>query len=241
VTAAVLAWALAGAGSTYLIAVARAAHRGPWPWRRTGAWCAGTVAAAAGVTLSASGGGTVHAVGHLLLGMLAPLLLVLSAPVTVALRALPADRARLLASALRSRPARVLAYPLVAGTLDAGGLWLIYTTGLHAHAAVGVHVLAAGYLFTASVVGVDPTPHRAPFTVRATALVLVAAAHDILAKHLYAGGWGTSAMVMYYGGDVIELALAALLCRELLAGRPRSAASAWSRAHRGSAPRTVHR
>jgi putative membrane protein len=233
VTAAVLAWVLAGAGSAYLVGVARAAGRGCWPRRRIAAWWAGVAAAALGATLSASGAGTLAALGHLLLGMLAPLLLVLAAPVTLALRALPADRARALVAVLRSSPARVLTYPLVAGALDAGGLWLLYTTGLHAYPALGAHVLAAGYLFTASVVGIDPAPHRAGLTVRATALVLVAAAHGILAKHLYADGWGTGAMVMYYGGDVIELALAALLCRELLADRPRPAARGWSTARPG--------
>jgi cytochrome c oxidase assembly factor CtaG len=72
----------------------------------------------------------------------------------------------------------------------------------------------------------------APVTLAATALVLVAAAHVMLAKHLYATGWGAGAQVMYYGGDVIEVALTALLCREWLAParRPKLALST---AHQG--------
>jgi putative membrane protein len=233
VTAAALVWALAVGGLAYPLGVARAAWRGRWPAHRTAAWCAGVVAAAAGATLSGSADSSVHATGHLLLGMVAPLLLVLSAPVTLALRALPADRARSLSAVLRSRPARLLTHPLVAATLDAGGLWLLYTTGLHAVPVMGLHVLAAGYLFTAAVVGVDPAPHRTAPAVRATALVLASAAHGILAKHLYAGGWGTGAMVMYYAGDVVEVMLAVLLCREWLAGPLPSAARGWSTARPG--------
>jgi putative membrane protein len=231
VTAAALAWALAAGGLPYPVAAARAAGRGPWPPHRTAAWCAGIVAAAVGITLTASADPTAHSAGHLLLGMLAPLLLVLSAPVTLALRTLPVDRARSLSAGLRSPPARLLSHPLVAATLDAGGLWLLYTTGLHTVPVLGLHVLAAGYLFTAAVVGVDPAPHRARPAVRATALVLASAAHGVLAKHLYATDWGTGALVMYYGGDVVEVTLAALLCREWLAG-PRPAPRAWSTARR---------
>jgi len=51
--------------------------------------------------------------------------------------------------------------------------------------------------------------------------VAALAAHGILAKHLYvhpplgvaAGTGETGAMVMYYGGDAVELVVAALLCR----------------------------
>jgi putative membrane protein len=237
VTAAALAWTLAVGGLAYPLGVARAARRGSWPAHRTAVWCAGVVAVTVGSTLSASADSAAHTAGHvaghLLLGMLAPLLLVLSAPLTLALRALPVDRARSLSAILRSRPVRVLTHPAVAATLDVGGLWLLYTTGLHAVPILGLHVLAAGYLFTAAMVGVDPAPHRATPAVRATVLVLASAAHGILAKHLYAGGWGTGAMVMYYGGDVIEVTLAALLCREWLAGPARPAARALSTAHRG--------
>ncbi len=213
-----MAWAVAVAAIGYTIGLARAAGRGRWPAYRTISWCGGLVVAGAGSTLSASDGAVPHAVGHLLLGMVAPLLLVLSAPVTLALRALPADRARLLSAVLRSRPARLLTNPVVAAVLDVGGLWLLYTTDLHTVPATQVHVLGAGYLFTAAIVGVDPAPHRPGPAYRAVVLVLASAAHGLLAKHLYATGWQTGGMVMYYGGDVVEVALATLLCRQWLAG-----------------------
>jgi putative membrane protein len=234
VTSGALAWALATAALLYPVGVVRSA--GHWPWARTAAWYAGLAAATAG--LLPTGDFTAHAAGHLLLGMVAPLLLVLAAPVTLALRALPASRARLLGRALRSAPARVLTHPAVAGVLDVGGLWLLYTTDLYAlaarhpavHLAVQAHVLFAGYLFTAALVGVDPAPHRPRPAVRAAVLVLAAAAHAVLAKHLYAAPPAgvadarAGAMLMYYGGDAVEVVLAVLLCRDWLArSLPRSA------------------
>lgn len=122
---------------------------------------------------------TAHMLGHLLLGMIAPLMLVHSAPVTLALRALPVQAARVLSRVLRSPGARVLTHPVVAGTLNAGGLWLIYATDLFqvmhvspvAYALVHLHALVVGYVFTASLIGVDPDPHRASMALRSTVLV----------------------------------------------------------------------
>lgn len=207
-TAVALVWALGAAAVAYLLAAARTTS---WPPVRTAAWLAGLAVAAVGVSVPD------HVTGHLLLGMLAPLLLVRSAPVTLALRTLPVGRARRLSRVLRSRPARVLTAPAVAAVLDVGGLWLIFTTDLHEHPLAQLHVLAAGYLFTAAIVGVDPAPHRARLGTRAAVLVLASAAHGILAKRLYESD-PDAAMLMYYGGDVIEVALAVLLGREWLSG-----------------------
>ena len=78
--------------------------------------------------------------------------------------------------------------------LSVGGLWLLYTTGLYPamhhhpglHVLVHAHMFLAGYLFTAAMVSVDPMPHRRSFPHRSLVLVLALAAHDILAKYLYA-------------------------------------------------------
>lgn len=215
----------------YLAAVAGAARRGRrWPWWRTAAWCAGVAMAATAILgPSTRPGFTAHMVGHLLLGMLAPLLLVIGRPVTVLLRALPVTAARGLTRALGSTPVRVLTHPVTALVLDAGGLWLLYTTGLYAamgtheglHLLVHAHVFVAGYVLTAAVVGADPAPHRPGLAVRAATLVAFVAAHSILAKHLYghppegvpAGQAQDAAMLMYYGGDLIHLVLIVMLCR----------------------------
>lgn len=180
---------------------------------------------------------------HLLLGMLAPLLLVLAAPVTLALRALPAGRARRIARLLRWPPVRLLTFPVVAAVLDVGGLWLLYTTGLYGamhsyetvRLAVDAHVLGAGYLFAAALIGPDPAPHRASRPLRAAVLVLALAAHEVLARHVYASppegvaaaDGQAAAVVMYYGGDAVELALVVVFCRQwyVAAGRTLPAAT----------------
>jgi putative membrane protein len=176
--------------------------------------------------------------GHVLLGMLGPLLLVLAAPVTLVLRTLPLGAARALSRVLRSAPAALLAHPFVAGLLNVGGLWALYRTGLYAathtdpllHALVHAHVLAAGCLFAFAVLGgPDPAPHRLPPPWRAAALVTAVAAHNILAKTLYAAPppgvpaeqAQAGAQLMYYAGAPVEVALIFLVCRPWLLPRPR--------------------
>lgn len=232
---AVLVAALVVAAGLYLLGVQRTRRRGrPWPVWRTGLWLLGIVAAVAPLVGPlaelAHTDFRVHMVGHVLLGMLAPLLMVLAAPMTLALQVLPAGRARVLARALRASPVVVLTHPVTAALLNIGGLSLLYRTGLYdastqqplVHAAVHAHVLLAGYLFTFSRVGPDPAPHRPGLGVRAGVLVVAVAAHNVLAKLLYAEppiGVGpeqaaAAAQVMYYAGAPIEIALFILLGKE---------------------------
>ncbi|MGY1689453.1 cytochrome c oxidase assembly protein [Geodermatophilus sp. SYSU D01105] len=241
-----LAVALA-AGAVYVAAGWRC--RSPWPLARTASWLLGGAAAVVGAALAGAHGDLrTHMAGHLLLGMLAPLLLVLAAPVTLALRALPVTGARRLTRALRTPVPRWATDPLVAVPLHAAGLWVLYGTGLHtaaAHrpglaAAVSLHLLVSGYLATASVLAVDPAPHPRGVGVRAGALAAGTAAHDVLARWLYAyppagvlhGAEG--AQLMNDGGTVVTLAVAAVLWRRWYvrraaaraAGRPAGAAPA---------------
>jgi putative membrane protein len=228
----------------YLLAVHRDAGRRPWPPARTLCWSAGALAVVAGsvgpLAAAAHTDFRAHAVAHVLVGMLGPLLLVLGAPVTLALRTLPVGGARRLTGLLRSRPLRVLTAPTVAVLLDLGGLWVLYRTPLlgwtHAsptvHLLVHVHLVLAGYLLAAVLVGRDPLPHRRSHRHRAVALVAALAAHGILAKSLYADPPAAvdgataevGAMIMYYAGDAVELVLAVLLCRSWFVGRPRARA-----------------
>jgi len=171
---------------------------------------------------------TAHMLGHLLLGMLGPLLLVLAAPMTLMMRLLPVSTARKMSLLLRSKPISTLSHPVVAALLNMGGLWLLYTTHLYSlmhhhtilYLLVHLHVFLAGYLFTAVIICIDPTPHRYSFVYRAIVLVISLASHGILSKYIYAhpptgvplkqaelGG-----MLMYYGGDLVDLILIYLLC-----------------------------
>jgi putative membrane protein len=110
--------------------------------------------------------------------------------------------------------------------LAAGGAWAYYATPLFAaahhrpwlHAAVHVHMVLAGCLLAWYLAGRDPLPHRPPTGTALAVLVVTAASHDVLAKVMYAraiphhGGppdeVRLGALVMYYGGDAVTLALA---------------------------------
>jgi len=214
-----------------------------WPRRRSIAWIIGSVTAAVAVSGpvadAADTSYTAHMLAHVLVGMAGPLLLVLGAPVTLLLRTLPRPAGRQLSRLLRWGPVRFLTEPVVAALLSVGGLWLLYTTRLYdvmhrdslVHAVVHVHMFVAGYLFATSIVGVDPMRHRRRYAHRAGVLVIALAMHDILAKYLYShppvgvgqpsGQFG--AIIMYYGGDTVDLAIAVLLCAAWYrAARPRA-------------------
>ncbi len=167
--------------------------------------------------------------GHLFVGMLGPLLLALGAPVTLLLRTLPVRRARQVSRLLRSRIAGFYIHPVTAAMLNIGGLWMLYTTGLFAamhhhlwlHILVHAQVFAAGYLFTVSMLAIDPLSRRFSYTYRTIVFILALAGHGILSKFLYAypphgvpvEEARAGAMLMYYGGDAVDLAIIVLLFR----------------------------
>ncbi|PKF89832.1 hypothetical protein CW306_11180 [Bacillus sp. BA3] len=203
-----------------------------WPLYRTLFWILGTICAASAIigpiANRANMDFTAHMVGHLLLGMIAPILLVFTAPITLALRTLDVQSARRLSKVLKSWPLRIISNPITASMLNIGGLWILYTTELYGlmhqnallHALVHFHVFMAGYLFTASMIYMDPTLHRFSFMFRAVVFTISLAGHDILSKYIFAhppsgvtkeqaenGG-----MLMYYAGDAIDVALIFILC-----------------------------
>ncbi len=212
----------------YLFAVVTTNRRyKKWSYFRTFMWMMGVVSAEAAligpIAVQAHHDFVAHMLGHLLLGMLGPLLLVLSAPVTLLLRSLSISNGRRLTKLLKSRLVTILSDPSVASVLNIGGLWLLYTTEIYSamhhnvllHLFVHIHVFLAGYLFTVSMIYIDPIPHRRSYLYRGIVLVIALAAHGILSKYIYAfspvgvpsvqaeqGG-----VLMYYGGDAIDLVL----------------------------------
>jgi putative membrane protein len=213
-----------------------------WPVTRVAAMLTGSLCVAAAVLPPIASHDElfpVHAGQHLLLGMAAPAFLALSAPVTLALRTLPRRPRRVLLRLLHSFPVAVLAAPATAVVLDLGGLYALYLTGLYqaaghddlVHAAAHVHMFLAGCLLSWAVIGIDPVRRRPGTGVRLTVLIIAAAGHDTLAKLIYArdlpaGGGSiasrhTGAELMYYGGTVIEVALAAVVMAQwyLASGR----------------------
>jgi putative membrane protein len=229
----------------YTFAVIRSNQRyKQWPMYRTTCWVLGVLFAILAVAGPVASFGhmnfTVHMIGHLLLGMLAPLLMALAAPVTLMLRTLPTASARKVSKVLQSLPSRFLTNPIVASILNIGGLWLLYTTNLYSimhenmlvHLIVHLHVFIAGYLFTVSIIYIDPRPHRLSFWYRSIVFIIALAGHGILSKYLYAyPPMGVAkeqaengAMLMYYGGDAIDIVLIFILCFHWFrATRPRLA------------------
>lgn len=203
-----------------------------WPAHRYIFWGAGLAAIAAALLSPlaklAHSNFPAHMAGHLLLGMLAPLLLLYAKPVTLLLRTLSVPAARRLSRLLKSRLLQGISHPVAAAFLNIGGLYVLYLTGvfevMHGsewlYASIHLHIFLAGYLFTMSIIYVDVASHRYGFIFRSAVLILALAAHKILAKLIYAAppaGVGKSdgeagALLMYYGGDAIDLALIIILC-----------------------------
>jgi putative membrane protein len=256
-----LAAALTVAYVAAAIRMRRPGGRG-WPATRIAAallgFCAVSAALVGPIADRASDDFAAHMAAHLAVGMLAPLLIVVSAPGTLALRALDVVPARRLSFLLRSGPVRLATHPLFAGTFYTGSMWLLYATpfgvGLTGspllHWLLLVHFLVAGYLFTASTMPVDPSPHRSSFGLRLTVFLLAAAAHSVLAKQLYAhpppGTTSDEAqlggLIMYYGGDVVGVAiLVAMFARQYRVTRPRGAPRRDPSAHSGVAAPREHR
>ncbi|XKE81785.1 cytochrome c oxidase assembly protein [Oceanobacillus kapialis] len=209
----------------------RKSHLQQWPTYRYILWALGIIAAASAligpIAQWAHTNFTAHMLGHLLLGMLSPLLLVLAAPMTLALRALPVRQARFLANLLKSSPVAFLSHPITATVLNIGGLWVLYTTDLYhmmhhsffIHLLVHFHVFAAGFLFTAAMIYMDPIPHRYSYLYRSIVLMLASGGHAILSKFIYANPPSgvpsdqaeAGGMLMYYGGDAIDLVIVFIL------------------------------
>ena len=216
----------------YLLAVVLSnRHKKKWPYYRTVFWVIGILLALVSVIGPVADKGHTdfrfHMLGHLFLGMLAPFLMALGASMTLFLRSLPVRAARKVTKLLHCKFFGFYQDPFVATVLNIGGLWLLYTTDLyelmHQHAwiyfVVHLHIFVAGYLFTISLIYIDPTSHRKGYLYRTIIFVMALAGHKILSKYIYANPpFGVSkeaaeagGMLMYYGGDAIEVCLITLL------------------------------
>ncbi|MEU6432338.1 cytochrome c oxidase assembly protein [Microbispora sp. NPDC046973] len=170
-----------------------------------------------------------HMAQHMLVGMYAPLALVLGAPVTLLLRTLPVAGARRLSAVVHSRPGRLLTHPATALLLSTGSLVPLYFTPLYdgvaarpaGHWLLHAHFLLSGFLFAYVIAGPDPAPARPGVRARLVSLGCAIAVHAVVAQLMYGGFWVDvhapvpevqgGAEIMYYGGDIAELLLAAAL------------------------------
>jgi len=168
-----------------------------------------------------------HMAQHLLLGMFAPIAMMLGAPGTLLLRSVPVVTARRITELAGSVPVRCLSHPVTALMLNVGALYILYLTPLYQlsfsepvlHVWLHLHFVLAGYLFSWSIAGPDPAPHRPGMWLRLIVLFAAIAAHAVLGKLMYAYGFPrdaghdlaeieAAAQLMYYGGDFAELLLA---------------------------------
>ncbi|MFD6024059.1 cytochrome c oxidase assembly protein [Streptomyces griseoluteus] len=224
--------ALLTLAAVHRLAVRRAVRRNPalsWPTWRTVSFVTGLILIAVALVPPAPAGFPAHMVGHMLLGMYAPLALVLAAPVTLALRALSPAGARRITAVLHSPPGRLAVHPVSALLLSTGSLAALYFTPLYntamshpaGHWLMAAHFLLSGCLFAHAMAGPDPSPRRPGVPARLACLGVAIAAHALIAQALY-GGFLTDvqapidqvrrgAEIMYYGGDIAELLLAAAL------------------------------
>ncbi|MBT0771339.1 bifunctional copper resistance protein CopD/cytochrome c oxidase assembly protein [Kineosporia sp. J2-2] len=193
-----LMWVLiAGVGLVaYLTGVYRLRRRGDaWPVGRTVAILLGLAVLVYTTCSGPAVYGRVtfsgHMVMHMMLSMIVPPLLVLGAPVTLALRTLAVrkDGSRgpreWLLIVTESRYLRLISFPPVAAALFAGSLVVFYYSGLFqlaltthtGHELMDVHFLFSGYLFTWTMIGVDPGPRRMGFPLRLIVLLATMAFH----------------------------------------------------------------
>jgi putative membrane protein len=133
-----------------------------------------------------------HVVQHLLLAMVAPPLILLGAPVTLWLQASSRPVQERTLAVLHSRLVRMISFPLVAWMLFAGTLFVLYFSPLYElslrnvlfHDFVHFHFVAAGLLFFAPIVAIDPIPHRMPHGARLLYMGLTLPVHAFLALAL---------------------------------------------------------
>lgn len=141
-----------------------------------------------------------HMVQHMILTMLIPIFLALSGPITLLLRAVKprkdgSEGSREWAlKAVHSKWGRFISHPVVAAVLFALSLLTFYYTPLFRW-AVTDHVghmwmiadfLTVGYLFSSSLIGVDPVK-RAPYAMRLISLVLVMTFHAFFGLSIMTG------------------------------------------------------
>lgn len=203
-----LAWTLVcvfGAG-LYVAAAIRLARRGDrWPLGRTVAWMVGLA-----LLFYTTNGAlnayeqylfSVHMLAHMMLTMLIPLVLVLGAPITLALRSVPKrgdgswGGREWIMWMVQTPFSKVVTHPAVAAVMFAGSLWVFYFTPVFRWAMVEhlghqwmiVHFLISGYLFSLSMIGIDPVPYRFPHPLRLVTLFATMASHAFFGVTIMTG------------------------------------------------------
>ncbi|MGK0715287.1 cytochrome c oxidase assembly protein [Leucobacter sp. W1153] len=203
-----LLWALVCAFGVmlYVAGAIRLARRGDkWPIGRTISWVTGL-----GILFYTTNGPfnayeaylfSVHMLAHMLLTMLIPLVLVLGAPITLALRAVEKRTdgswggREWIMWAVQTPYSKFITHPAVAAVVFAGSLWVFYFSPIFrwamethlGHQWMIVHFLISGYLFSLSMIGIDPVPYRFPYPMRIVTLFATMASHAFFGVTIMTG------------------------------------------------------
>lgn len=221
------------AAAYYIAGVLRLNRRGDsWPVGRTIAFLSGIAAIIwatnSGLAVYSPVSFSVHMGQHMLLSMIAPILLVLGTPITLALRAIPPSGAgrrgtrEWIVWAINSPLAKFVTHPIWVLLVFTVGLYGLYYTPLFSwlmgshlgHLAMQVHFLAAGYLFSYVVLGLDPAPRKLPPWVRLLMLLVAIALHSFFAVPImmsdivFAGEWYSQVQPPWITDQLAETRLA---------------------------------
>jgi putative copper resistance protein D len=168
----------ATAAYTALVHRLRAQPASRWPRRCSAAWVAGAGALVIAVNSPVAAYGQellwVHMVAHLLLIMVVPVLAVWARPITLLRDGCGPRGRRVLDGVLRSRPLRILTFPLTALMTYTSVIVLTHLTGFQQTAAGdtalrGLEIasyLASGYLLFWPLAGSEAAPWQVPYPLR---------------------------------------------------------------------------
>ncbi|HWR48795.1 MAG TPA: cytochrome c oxidase assembly protein [Pseudonocardiaceae bacterium] len=195
-----------------------------------------------------------RAVQNITLLMITPMFLALGAPLTLLREVLPEPAARRASRVLHSTAARALTFPVVVTAALIAPLFVLYLTPLYeaslrsagVSAAVGVGLVAAGFLYFWTRFRIDPTPRTDPYLLSMAisvaevifdgALGLVLWLGPLIAPHYYQAlhrGWGPDlrldqiigAGVLWIGGDLAGLPFLAVVVNRMMREDQRDAAA----------------
>jgi cytochrome c oxidase assembly factor CtaG len=218
---------------------------GEWPGARSWAFLLGGLGSTALVAFSFLGVYDdtlfwVRAAQNVVLLMVGPMFLALGAPLTLVRELVSAPARTRLSGLLRSRAARAATFPPVVTAVLIAPLFVVYLTPLYASALqssvlsglVGALLVAAGFVYFWTRLGVDPTPRTDPHLVTVWITLLEVVSDGALGLTLWLGpliasdyyhavarAWGPDlrldqvigAGVLWIGGDLAGLPFLAVV------------------------------
>ena len=247
--AALLVLVIAGAGWWRL--VRRHPH---WPAGRSLrffiALVVGAVATQSGIARYEDESFTAHVLQHVLLGMAVPVLVATSAPITLVLQAADDATRRVVRRSLRHPLIGLLGRPLVGFVVFGASLVAVtFTPALELasrhdvfHLALHAHLVLAGALFVWPLVGVDPVPGRPGHGARLlvvlaavpfhafVGIALLGADEPVLTLYADLDDQRVAAGLLWVSGELMTVALAAVVFRSWFLAEQRAGTRADRRA-----------